>query len=151
MLLWNKLKESKGYYKSIDIAVTAKLTKDKKNLLIPKKGGKKVQAKPEPKKRSRKPKKGGKFQLKIRQNDADEEEEDKEPEADERPDSGFSSQAGSHVNYDNDTTSELNEDMENENKNCKCDFDEISQVRRRKSLTLMETLMMDLKKLPKSQ
>merc|ERR1712045_284187 len=95
-----KLQEAKGDYKQTDIAVTEKLSKEEKQLLIPKKGAKTLvplQAGVK-KKRGRKPKnKGGKFQLKIRQNDDDAEPEDEDAHNEgndlDRPDSGFSSRA----------------------------------------------------------
>ena len=60
-----KLQECKGHYKASDIVKPTPLSKHEKTLLIPKKVRKEA-AKAAPKKRGRKPKKGGKFQLKIR-------------------------------------------------------------------------------------
>ena len=133
-----KLQEAKGDYKQSDIAVTEKLSKEEKQLLIPKKGAKTLvplQAGVK-KKRGRKPKnKGGKFQLKIRQNDDDAEPEDEDAHDEDndldRPDSGFSSRAdtprslsGSPAKEDSTTGGELNEDMENENKKFLAELDE---------------------------
>ena len=123
-----KLQEKKGDYKRSDIATTEKLSKEEKQLLIPKKSGSKKEV---TKKRGRKPKAKKGFQLKIKssndkESDASEEEDDEV----ERPDSGFSSRADSATprslsespakeNVDEDVTAtagELNEDMENEQK-----------------------------------
>ena len=70
-----KLQESKGHYKASDVVKSTPLSKHEKTLLIPKKGRKEA-AKAAPKKRGRKPKKGGKFQLKIRGVEKNNTEED---------------------------------------------------------------------------
>jgi len=129
-----KLKESNGDYKLSDIAPVTKLSKEEKQLLIPKKSNKTAKT-TTGKKRGRQPKKGGKFQLKIKQNnEADDEDEDEDLDED-RPDSGFSSRAdtprslsGSPAKSDNanddNGSGELNEDMENENKKFLAELDE---------------------------
>jgi len=130
-----KLQESKGDYSKDDIAKTVKMSKEEKQLLIPKKGSKKEKpAATGAKKKGRKPKNNKKFQLKIRQNDGDEaddddneeEEEEAEDEA-ERPDSGFSSRADTPRSLSGSPTkddAELNEDMEKENKKFLAELDE---------------------------
>ena len=130
-----KLKESKGDYKLSDIAPVAKLSKEEKQLLIPKKSNKTVKTTTGKKKRGRQPKKGGKFQLKIKQNNEadDGEESSTEENDDDRPDSGFSSRADTPRSLSesaaksdkaNDENGELNEDMENENKKFLAELDE---------------------------
>ena len=132
-----KLQESKGHYKASDIVKPTVLSKKEKTLLIPKKSRKEA-AKAAPKKRGRKPKKGGKFQLKIRQVDHDNSEEDDdddeslqdddEGEEEERPDSGFSSRAETPRSVSGspgkEKAGELNEDMELENKKFLEELDE---------------------------
>jgi len=126
-----KLQESKGHYKASDVVKPTRLTKHEKALLIPKKSSKKEASKAVPKKRGRKAK-TGKFQLKIKNNEDDGEDDSETETGDDneaRPDSGFSSRAdtprsesGSPIKED--VTGELNEDMENENKRFLDELDE---------------------------
>ena len=129
-----KLQESKGHYKASDVVKSTPLSKHEKTLLIPKKGRKEA-AKAAPKKRGRKPKKGGKFQLKIRgvgkdntEEDDDDSLEDDEEDVEERPDSGFSSRAETPRSLSGspgkEKAGELNEDMELENKKFLEELDE---------------------------
>jgi len=132
-----RLQESKGDYSQDDIAETKKMSKEEKNLLFNKKKGKTlVPLQKGVKKRSGRPKgKGGKFQIKIKDTEADESDKDQaeEEEAydeDERPDSGFSSRAGTDTPRSlsespaKDDAEELNEDMEKENQRFLAELDE---------------------------
>ena len=90
------MQESKGDYRQDDIAKTKKISKEEKNLVINKKKGKTlVPLQKGVQKRRRRPK-SGKFQLKIKHTEGEEmdEEQDDDDGEQERPDSGFSSRAG---------------------------------------------------------
>ena len=129
-----RLQASKGDYSQDDIAETQKMSKEAKNLLIARKKGKTlVPLQRGVKKRGREPKGGGgKFQLKIKHTeDSQEEREEEEEEADdedkERPDSGFSSRAGTDTPRslsESPAKEELNADMERENQKFLAELDE---------------------------
>ena len=128
-----KLQQDKGDYKESDIVPTTKLSKEEKQLLIPKKGTKREVVKTGSKKGRGKQKAKKGFQLKLKDNedrDSDEEEEEDK----ERPDSGFASRAdtprsesGSPAKQESETAAgdaELNQDMENEQKKFLAELDE---------------------------
>ena len=130
-----RLQESKGDYSQDDIAETKKMSKEEKNLLITKKKGKTlVPLQRGVKKRGRKPK-GGKFQLKIKHTEGEEVDEEAEDDGEahdeeERPDSGFSSRAGTDTPRSlsespaKEEAEGLNEDMEKENQRFLAELDE---------------------------
>jgi len=147
-----KLQEAKGDFKSTDVVTPAKLSKDEKALMLPKKNTASKAKKPDkPTKVTKIKKKSGKFQLKIRKSenktgddaDSDLELEDDSAErkriasggSEDRPDSGFSSRAdtpavwsedGSKAGspHKNDAESELGEDMEKEKQKFLDELDE---------------------------
>ena len=123
-----KLQECKSHYKASDIVKPTILSKQERTLLIPKKGRKEA-AKAALKKRGRKPKEGSNFQMKIRQVDHDNSEDDNdeslqdddnEGEEEEGLDSRFSSTAKTPCSVSGSPgkkkAGEINEDMELENK-----------------------------------
>ena len=133
-----RLQQSKGHYKAEDIVKSSRLSKDEKALLIPKKKVKKEKKivgnviKKRDKKTTGKSKK---FQLKIKEVDNDDDQEEFEGEDDgeteSRPDSGFSSRAGADTPrsmsgspFEEEQTGEYNGDMENENRKFLEELDE---------------------------
>jgi len=147
-----KLQQSKGDFKSTDVVTPAKLSKQEKALMLPKKStANKIKKPAQPTKVVKNKKKSGKFQLKIRKSEnktGDDEESDLELEnevgerkritsggSEDRPDSGFSSRADTPAVWSedgskagspqkNDAESELGEDMEKEKQKFLDELDE---------------------------
>jgi len=148
-----KLQESKGDFKSTDVVTPARLSKQEKALMLPKKSANKAKQSAKPAKVNKAKKKASKFQLKIRKSenktdDADDEEDESDDDdetherkriasgdSEDRPDSGFSSRADTPAVWSedgskagspikNETESELGEDMEKEKQKFLDELDE---------------------------